>query len=339
MYTCQYHYPMPLETFYASFPKNKIELYDGKIYIGNSLEVSRMVLYHILRGYGPDYVLPMIDNELLQEAMIEAFGRGKDWEKPTFAKVYPSTPVHRVASELMMNIFSLHRWGVFGRDLVVKIGEDAFTPDIYVYGPEKAHWQKHYYFDGAPDLAIEIVHPNCRDFDWNIRLPRYQQAKMPEIWMMDFEKASITVFRLNEGEYEKIEWASDPLHSTSLPGLKLWPNRLWEVKANPMKNYHGLVTDESTEAVSPMPKRLTKEQEETPGWGSIPFQPDIGLKPVPITFQQFISWTPEAKFEWWDDRPQIGGSDMGQYQLTGLLMMTLGLTETLQLVGPDFVSL
>ena len=325
-------------TFYESLPQNKIELHNGKVYIGNSLEVSHMVLFHILKGYGPDYILPLVNQELLQEASIEAFGRRKYEGEPTFSKVFPSTPVHRVASELMMNIFSLDKWNVFGRDMVVKIGENAFTPDIYVYGPEKAYLQKSYYFDGAPDLVIEIGHPDCRDFDWNIRLPEYQKAKFPEIWMIDFEKASISVFRLSETGYERIEWGSKPLPSTSLPGLLLWPDRLWEVKANPMKNYQGLVTDEYPERKLPVQKRLTKQQEETPGWGSLPFQPEIDLKPVSITFEQFISWAPEAKFEWWDDKPQIGGSDIGQYQLTGLLLMTIGLTESLCMMGPDFLA-
>ncbi|MEM7655086.1 MAG: Uma2 family endonuclease [Bacteroidota bacterium] len=320
-----------MHTYYPYLPKNKMELVDGQLYIGSSLSVSRMVLYHILKGYGPGYVMPLLDSKVLQEACIEAFGRGNIWEGPTFEEVAPSTPIHRMASEVMMSIHQLQKFGVFGRDMVVKLGEDAFTPDVYVYAHPRDARQTEYYFDGPPELVIEITHPACREFDWDVRLPKYQQARTPEIWQVDVEQASLSVHRLVAGEYQSQVWGKEPLVSQVLPGLTLWPEKLWEVKAAPMKNHWEVLTDTQPEIRAPLPAPAPSPPKKY-GWGSLGFAPEIDLTPSPISFEQFISWTPEAKFEWWEDRPQIGGGEHTTLQVAGLLMMSLGLIKTLRLL-------
>ncbi len=141
---------MHLQTFYDRLPRNKIELVNGQTLISGSLRTSRMVLQAILEGYGPEYILPLVDQGLLREACIEAFGRGHP-SAPEAATAYPEVaptmPVARVASELMMSLYTLDRYGVTGRDVVVKLGEDAFTPDVYVYADPADPRQGSYYFE------------------------------------------------------------------------------------------------------------------------------------------------------------------------------------------------
>ena len=43
---------MPPRTYYPFLPKNKIELLDGRVYLGGSLAVNRMVLRYLLQAQG-----------------------------------------------------------------------------------------------------------------------------------------------------------------------------------------------------------------------------------------------------------------------------------------------
>lgn len=69
------------------------------------------------------------------------------------------------------------------------------------------------------------------------------------------------------------------------------------------------------------------------GWGCVPFASQVQMEPVPISFEQYIAWCPEAKFEFWDGRPQIGGK-IGTRNLIGMLLMTFGLAEAVKLLPP-----
>jgi Uma2 family endonuclease len=303
---------MQMRVFYNRLPRNKIELVDGQTLISGSLRTSRMVLEAILEGYGPEYILPLVDQALLREACIEAFGRDPSPISHHYPEVAPTMPVARLASELMMSFHVLNRYGSLGRDVVVRLGEDAFTPDVYVYADSTDPRQGSYYFDGAPDLIIKVMHPANRAFDTGRRLSGYQAAQVPEIWLIDFEHETIRVYHRTSDAYAvRTVIAPEPLVSAVLPTLTLRTDRLWRVKADPWKNYFDLLTVER------------------------PFAPDIGLIPTSISFAQFIAWAPEAKFEWFDDCPHIGGGDETNLHITGLLLMTLGLTEAVGLLPAE----
>ena len=66
-------------------------------------------------------------------------------------------------------------------------------------------------------------------------------------------------------------------------------------------------------------------------WGTLPFAPRVDLHPVPLRFEEFISWCPEAKFESFDGRLSIGGASD---HVMGILVMTLGMQEIARLAHP-----
>ena len=327
------------EDFYDCLPKHKIELVDGQTLISGSREVSRMVLDSILQGYGPGYLEPMVSRELLREACVEAFGRGNlsGVGKAIYPKVAPTLPVARMGSELRMNLYMLDRYGVWGSDLVIKLGEDAFTPDIYLYDDPMDARQGPYYFEGAPDLIIEVMHPANRAFDTGLRLQRYQAAGALEIWLIDFERESVTVYVREADSYtvRLVENNAD-LTSEVLPDLTVHPALLWQVKADPWQNYRDLATLSANApakvSARKAPRWADKDAYHNP---SLPFSPDIGLSPTPISFEQFMSWAPEAKFEWDGEKPHIGGGTDTNLHLTGLLVMTFGLVETVRLLPAE----
>src|SRR5690606_27056368 len=137
--------------------------------------------------------------------------------------------------------FALDCFGVWGGDLVVKLGNDALTPDIYVNRNKHDPRQHEYFFDGAPDLIIEVMHPATRAFDAGLRLQRYQTAAVPEIWLIDPLSESVMIYCLNGSSYNIQEIKTeDKLDCQVLPGLTLFPAKLWEVKQDSWQNYRDL---------------------------------------------------------------------------------------------------
>lgn len=80
------------------------------------------------------------------------------------------------------------------------------------------------YLEGA-DLVVEVVSPDDpeRDSDWVKKREEYARAGIPEYWIVDPSRQSITVLRLEteayviEGEYPK----GTEAHSVLLPGFKV----------------------------------------------------------------------------------------------------------------------
>jgi hypothetical protein len=68
-------------------------------------------------------------------------------------------------------------------------------------------------------------------------------------------------------------------------------------------------------------------------WDATPFAPVIGQQPTRITFEQYLAWCPEAKFEWYDGQMVIGDW-RGTRNVLGLLLMTFGLDAAVSLLHP-----
>lgn len=76
---------------------------------------------------------------------------------------------------------------------------------------------------GVPDLVIEVHSPGTRRLDRIIKKQEYAQAGILEYWMVDFEAATIEVYRLEEAAYQLAGkyGPGDVLASPTLPGLAL----------------------------------------------------------------------------------------------------------------------
>ncbi len=177
------------------------------------------------------------------------------------------------------------------------------------------------------------MHPANRAFDTGLRLSGYQAAHVPEIWLIDFEHETIRVYHRTPDAYAvRTVVAPEPLVSIVLPALTLRTDRLWQVKADPWKNYFDLVTVDETSSDVKSRRKRRKRSTDVAQENDLPFAPDIRLAPTLISFAQFIAWAPEAKFEWDNGKPHIGGGYDTNLHLTGLLLMTLGLTEAVSLL-------
>lgn len=54
---------------------------------------------------------------------------------------------------------------------------------------------------GAPDLVVEVLSPRTARYDKIIKLSLYQQAGVPEYWIVDPVSRSVSVYTLKDGVY------------------------------------------------------------------------------------------------------------------------------------------
>lgn len=69
-------------------------------------------------------------------------------------------------------------------------------------------------------------------------------------------------------------------------------------------------------------------------WGTLPFDPKLQLEPTLIRFEEYISWCPGAKFEFFDGKTQISYK-RGTKQVLALLLVTFGLASAVKVLPPQ----
>ncbi len=70
-------------------------------------------------------------------------------------------------------------------------------------------------FEGAPDLALEILSPSTRSKDMLLKLYKYQNAGVKEYWIVDPDHETVMVYDFREGNFypEKYDFDSViPIH-------------------------------------------------------------------------------------------------------------------------------
>jgi len=87
------------------------------------------------------------------------------------------------------------------------------------------------YVEGAPDLVVEVLSPSNWLYDRREKLLAYQQAGVPEYWIVDTRSRTVEVRTLEEGRYTLVaEFGSgEMVHSQALPGLKVAVDDLFEM--------------------------------------------------------------------------------------------------------------
>jgi len=80
--------------------------------------------------------------------------------------------------------------------------EDVDTvvqPDVFITGDVKKIDSRG--LRGAPDWLAEVLSPGTARYDRQKKIPVYERAGVPEVWLIDFNRRSVAIFRLSEGSY------------------------------------------------------------------------------------------------------------------------------------------
>jgi Uma2 family endonuclease len=100
-------------------------------------------------------------------------------------------------------------------------------PDLLVVRAERRHLMGPQRLEGPADLVIEIASPGRLDL--RKKLPRYHEARLPEIWIVDPYARSIRVDTLEAGGgYRTRTHTEGALASAVLPGFWIEVGWLWQ---------------------------------------------------------------------------------------------------------------
>lgn len=338
------------ERYERDTPEHKLELIDGRLVIGNSLAGSRYYLHDLLDGWGTEAVLPFAAPERWRVALHQAFASftppqvaapletWQAWARAVFyePRLAPAGPLstgphHRTRERLTDGAWhacAAGRFGTsFGRDFVLHLGNNGFTPDGSLIGRQATERLFERYLNGPADLVWEILLPGHERQDREVKRHAYQAGGVPHYWIIDPAARTIDLLRLRDGQYrtESVD-ADGRYRPAAVPGLALLPERLWQ---------ESLPHEESVFQVeAALPGGWSYKAQDGIDWEDVPFVPAPELEPRTLLFEEFASWCPRAKFEGDGQRTIIGGH-RGTRNVLGMLLRTFGLAEVVTLAPPQ----
>lgn len=118
------------------------------------------------------------------------------WARPRKAKVY-----HRI------NLASPGGWP-----------HNYRIPDLVLLSPERFHIDHNEYFEGAPDVVVEIRSPNDEAYD---KLEFYAELGVPEVWIIDRDSKEPEIYALRAGRYKRKAAGTERWVRSELTGVEL----------------------------------------------------------------------------------------------------------------------
>lgn len=74
------------------------------------------------------------------------------------------------------------------------------VPDLVLLTPERFSIDRNEYFEGPPDVVVEIHSPGDEAYE---KLPFYAELGVPEVWIIDRQSKEPEVYLLRRGRYRK----------------------------------------------------------------------------------------------------------------------------------------
>jgi Uma2 family endonuclease len=164
----------------------------------------------------------------------------KDGEKADLIDgvIYMSSPDNTDANSLFMwlggliNLFVEEKelGKVYGSRVAFRLGEtNGPEPDIAFVRKDHLDRVERGFVRGGPDLAVEIVSPESVNRDYEKKRKQYEDAGIPEYWIVDEPEQKVTPLRLGKGgKYREVRPRKGILHSKALPGFWLRVEWLWQ---------------------------------------------------------------------------------------------------------------
>lgn len=178
-----------------------MELVSSRLILGGDARGSLAMLGYILAGWGADAALPLAAEEKWWAALRESFG-GPDAEPSDMeawrgwaigarhSVALPELPqrpqllVSRLRSDLSVAFHQTHLGRSLGRDFVMRLGEDAFSPDFLFISSRSASVLHESHLDGPADIAVEFCGPWNSDYVIGLKKERYGEAGVREFWVI-----------------------------------------------------------------------------------------------------------------------------------------------------------
>jgi Uma2 family endonuclease len=78
--------------------------------------------------------------------------------------------------------------------------DDFRVPDLVLLTPERFGINRNEYFEGAPEVVVEIHSPGDETYE---KLPFYQELGVPEVWIIDRDSKEPEIHVLKRRRYKK----------------------------------------------------------------------------------------------------------------------------------------
>ena len=101
-------------------------------------------------------------------------------------------------------------------------------PDLLFISTANLDRLKETYLDGPADIAIEIVSPESLGRDRGDKFAEYEQAGIPEYWLIDPIREQAEFYILENGRYHLADISEGIFYSTILSGFWLRIDWLWQ---------------------------------------------------------------------------------------------------------------
>jgi Uma2 family endonuclease len=106
-------------------------------------------------------------------------------------------------------------------------------PDLIVVRDERRRRIRKQRLEGPADLVIEIVSPSDSHLVYKEKVPRYREAGIPEIWIVDPLRREVLADRTAGGRRESEVMRSGRLASNVVPGFWIDVRWLWKRRLPP----------------------------------------------------------------------------------------------------------
>ena len=116
--------------------------------------------------------------------------------------------------------------------MTIRLSERGREPDLFFVAKNRLDSLKKNYFDGAPDLIIEIISPESRGRDRGDKFYEYEIAGVREYWIIDYEREKVEFYNLEKDGFFQMVYADENniFHSQVLSNLRLNVAWLWQEK-------------------------------------------------------------------------------------------------------------
>ncbi len=104
---------------------------------------------------------------------------------------------------------------------VVLSDTNVVVPDLIFISQARTSIILEKYIGGPPDLVVEILSPNTRKIDSDLKLKLYARFRIPEYWIVDPKQKIVRLYRFAKEAYqeEKLFHENQVLTSPTFPGL------------------------------------------------------------------------------------------------------------------------
>lgn len=157
-----------------------------------------------------------------------------EWVNGKVIMTSPASFTHQTLNGFLNRLIGLYvQYRQLGEVLVapfqMRLARSGREPDLLFIHTAHLHRLRRTYLDGPADLVVEIISPESIGRDRGDKFFEYEQAGIPEFWLLDPQTQRAEFYQLNEaGRYQPIQPMEGVYYSAQIPGFWLREEWLWQ---------------------------------------------------------------------------------------------------------------